>query len=146
MSFNNYSIAFPENPADGDTTLFNQRNYTYLARLNTWYADGIDPDEVIGGTTTWTLIDQTDSSKGSVISYRADIDDDIQWVDRRQKQQSEIELAKVMIGYYPEQIAAGETLNYTLEDLNNYIEAVTWCLIEADNNDSIQWPKKPWVD
>ena len=146
MSFNNYAIAFPTDPQDGDTVLFNQRTYTYVARMNTWYSAGIDPDEVIGGATTGTFIDPNDMSKGSVVSYRADIDDDIQWVDRLQKQQAEIALGNTMIGYYPEQIAAGETLSYTLEDLNNYVEAVTWCLAEASTFDDIQWPKKPWVD
>ena len=147
MSFkNNYYIAFPHTPADGDTVLFNQRNYTYHASMNNWYADGIDPDDVIGGLTTMSPVDISDTLKAGVVSYRADIDNDVNWVEMRERQQAELHLAETMAGYYPGQIAAGEVLNYTLEDLNNYIDEITWCLTEANTPSEVQWPKKPWVD
>jgi hypothetical protein len=147
MSFeNNYKAAFPENPVDGETFSFNQRNYTYHVGMNTWYADGTGPDEVIGGHITWALIDVDDPLKRAVVSIRADIIDDMKWINLTKRQVTEIGLAEEMAGYYPGQIAEGKTLNYTLEDINNYINAVTWCLIEASTPDEVQWPKMPWID
>jgi hypothetical protein len=147
MSFeNNYKAAFPQNPVDGETFSFNQRNYTYHAGMNTWYADGTGPDEVIGGHITWALIDVDDPLRRAVVSIRADIIDDMKWINLTKRQVTEIALAEEMASYYPGQITAGETLNYTLEDINNYINAVTWCLIEASTPDQVQWPKMPWID
>jgi hypothetical protein len=81
-----------------------------------------------------------------VVSIRADIDNDALWVELRDKQQSEIALAEELAGYYPGQIAEGEVLNYTLEDLTNYINELTWCLLDAATPAQVQWPKKPWID
>jgi hypothetical protein len=147
MSFeNNYKAAFPENPVDGETFSFNQRNYTYNASMNNWYCDGTGPDEVIDDRITWALIDFDDPLKRGVVSIREDIINDMKWIDLTKRQQSEMALGELMAYHYPEQIAAGEVLNYTLEDLTNYIDELTWCLIDASTPDEVQWPKKPWID
>jgi len=147
MSFeNNYKVAFPQNPVDGETFSFNQRNYTYHAGMNTWYADGTGPDDIIDDRVTWALIDVSDPLRRAVVSLRADIVNDMKWIDLTKRQLSEMDLAELMASYYPEQIAAGETLNYTLEDINNYINEITWCLIEASTPEEVQWPKMPWID
>ena len=147
MSFdNNYKAAFPENPLDGDTVSFNQRNYTYIASANNWYCDGTDPNEVIGDRLTWVLIDNDDPSRRGVVSLRADIINDMKWIELVKRQQTEMLLGEEKASYYPEQIAAGKTLNYTLEDLTNYVNDLTWCLLDADTPEEVQWPKMPWID
>lgn len=143
MFKNNYTL-FPLNPVDGDTTIHNQRTYTYYAPKNTWYGTGINPDDIITQDISQDPVDPNDTLRGEVVSYHADILIDEQWLHARQRQIADLQLAQEFIRIVQEQLAANETPAVPLSDLETFIEDMTWCFVDIHHPSDVQFPKRPW--
>ena len=141
MFSNDYRV-FPSSAVEGDTFQFNRRTYTYSATRDRWVSAGIEDITHAGPDITIAVIDRINSNT-TVMSFRADIDMDDNWVLLLAKQKAELMLANT-VGQHYTYIPGAESTDM-LASIENYIQEVIWCL-NVDHVDDVQWPLRPWPE